>query len=71
MLGLVAAGGVGYYLYNAGGSPKVAEKKFESTSLLRCSLQNSTRVSVPPCVLRQLHEDPIISLTRFPDYVPR
>ncbi|KAL3424487.1 hypothetical protein PVAG01_03768 [Phlyctema vagabunda] len=29
-LGLTAAGGVGYYLYSAGGSPKVAEKQFES-----------------------------------------
>ncbi|KAK3378595.1 hypothetical protein B0H63DRAFT_512636 [Podospora didyma] len=29
-LGTVAAGGIGYYLYSAGGSPKVAEKKFES-----------------------------------------
>jgi len=29
-LGLAAAGGVGYYLYNAGGNPKVAEKQFES-----------------------------------------
>ncbi|TDZ26614.1 hypothetical protein C8034_v003286 [Colletotrichum sidae] len=29
-LGLSAAGGVGYYLYSAGGSPKAAEKKFES-----------------------------------------
>ena len=29
-LGLTAAGGVGYYLYTAGGSPKVAEKQFES-----------------------------------------
>lgn len=28
-LGLTAAGGVGYYLYGAGGSPKVAEKNFE------------------------------------------
>ncbi|KAG9241289.1 hypothetical protein BJ878DRAFT_521477 [Calycina marina] len=28
-LGLTAAGGVGYYLYTAGGSPKVAEKQFE------------------------------------------
>ncbi|KAH7358938.1 hypothetical protein B0T11DRAFT_109990 [Plectosphaerella cucumerina] len=25
-----AAGGIGYYLYGAGGSPKVAEKRFES-----------------------------------------
>ncbi|KAI9167755.1 calcofluor white hypersensitive protein [Paramyrothecium foliicola] len=30
VLGLGAAGGVGYYLYSAGGSPKAAEKKFES-----------------------------------------
>jgi len=30
LLGLTAAGGVGYYLYNAGGSPKVAEKQFEA-----------------------------------------
>jgi len=29
-LGVAAAGGVGYYLYNAGGDPKVAEKKFEA-----------------------------------------
>jgi hypothetical protein len=29
-LGLAAAGGVGYYLYTAGGNPKVAEKQFES-----------------------------------------
>ncbi|KAL2130469.1 hypothetical protein VTI74DRAFT_6355 [Chaetomium olivicolor] len=27
---LAAAGGVGYYLYSAGGSPRAAEKKFES-----------------------------------------
>lgn len=30
LLGLTAAGGVGYYLYQAGGQPKVAEKQFES-----------------------------------------
>ncbi|KAF9882098.1 hypothetical protein CkaCkLH20_00134 [Colletotrichum karsti] len=29
-LGLTAAGGVGYYLYSAGGNPNAAEKKFES-----------------------------------------
>jgi hypothetical protein len=29
-IGLAAAGGVGYYLYSAGGSPRAAEKKFES-----------------------------------------
>lgn len=28
-LGVAAVGGVGYYLYAAGGNPKVAEKKFE------------------------------------------
>jgi hypothetical protein len=33
ILGLTAAGGVGYYLYTAGGNPKVAEKKFESMYL--------------------------------------
>jgi hypothetical protein len=27
--GLVVAGGVGYYLYSAGGDPKVAQKNFE------------------------------------------
>jgi hypothetical protein len=32
-LGLGAAGGVGYYLYTAGGNPKVAEKQFESMLL--------------------------------------
>ncbi|KAK7700122.1 hypothetical protein SLS64_011140 [Diaporthe eres] len=30
LLGLTAAGGVGYYLYGAGGNPKVAEKQFEA-----------------------------------------
>lgn len=34
VLGLGAAGGIGYYLYSAGGSPKAAENKFESTSSL-------------------------------------
>ena len=29
ILGLTAAGGIGYYLYTAGGNPKVAEKQFE------------------------------------------
>ncbi|EXJ84927.1 hypothetical protein A1O3_05602 [Capronia epimyces CBS 606.96] len=28
--GLAIAGGAGYYLYNAGGDPKTAEKKFEA-----------------------------------------
>lgn len=30
-LGVAAAGGVGYYLYTAGGNPKVAEKQFEGS----------------------------------------
>ncbi|KAH8670879.1 hypothetical protein BX600DRAFT_232304 [Xylariales sp. PMI_506] len=30
VVGLAAAGGVGYYLYSAGGSPKVAEKQAEA-----------------------------------------
>ncbi|CAK7197577.1 hypothetical protein SEUCBS139899_000225 [Sporothrix eucalyptigena] len=30
VLGLALAGGAGYYLYSAGGSPKVAEKNFEN-----------------------------------------
>jgi len=29
-IGVAAAGGIGYYLYSAGGSPRAAEKKFES-----------------------------------------
>lgn len=33
--GLVVAGGVGYYLYGAGGDPKVAQKQFEGISLFR------------------------------------
>jgi hypothetical protein len=32
--GLAVAGGVGYYLYSAGGDPKVAQKKFEGTGPL-------------------------------------
>lgn len=30
ILGIGAASGVGYYLYNAGGNAKAAENKFES-----------------------------------------
>lgn len=33
-LGLAAAGGVGYYLYGAGGNAKVAEKQFEGTQTI-------------------------------------
>jgi hypothetical protein len=39
-----AAGGIGYYLYGAGGSPKVAEKRFESTS----SRQNPLHTTQSP-----------------------
>lgn len=31
-VGVAAAGGIGYYLYKAGGDPKVAEKDFEGRS---------------------------------------
>jgi hypothetical protein len=31
--GLVVAGGAGYYLYSAGGDPKVAQKNLEGTPL--------------------------------------
>jgi hypothetical protein len=31
-LGAAAAGGIGYYLYQAGGNAKAAEKKFEGQS---------------------------------------
>lgn len=39
ILGLGAAGGIGYYLYSAGGSPKAAENKFESTIRCPCHLR--------------------------------
>jgi hypothetical protein len=32
--GLALAGGAGYYLYSAGGDPKVAQKKMEGRSIL-------------------------------------
>ncbi|ESZ97503.1 hypothetical protein SBOR_2050 [Sclerotinia borealis F-4128] len=41
--GLAAAGGVGYYLYSAGGSPKVAEKQFE-TDLSRASAKVKSEI---------------------------
>ncbi|KAH8596527.1 hypothetical protein B0O99DRAFT_620685 [Bisporella sp. PMI_857] len=43
VLGLTAAGGVGYYLYSAGGSPKVAEKQFES-DLARASAKVKSEI---------------------------
>ena len=33
VVGLAAAGGVGYYLYTAGGDPKVAQKNFKGLFL--------------------------------------
>jgi hypothetical protein len=33
VFGLVAAGGAGYYLYNAGGDPKVAQKMAQGAQL--------------------------------------
>jgi hypothetical protein len=32
-IGLAGAGGIGYYLFSAGGNPKAAEKKFEGELL--------------------------------------
>ncbi|TVY56786.1 hypothetical protein LCER1_G002185 [Lachnellula cervina] len=43
VLGLTAAGGVGYYLYTAGGNPKVAEKQFE-TDLSKASAKVKSEV---------------------------
>ena len=37
--GLVAAGGVGYYFYQAGGDPKVAQNKAERTSHTRSPIR--------------------------------
>lgn len=60
--GVAAVSAVGYYLYSAGGSPKVAEKKFERKSIglepigrvegygveiLTCSLQMMSRPRLP------------------------
>ena len=42
---LAAAGGVGYYLYSAGGNPKVAEKKFESMLCTLCMVSSMTDLS--------------------------
>ncbi|MCJ1302061.1 hypothetical protein MMC08_004862 [Hypocenomyce scalaris] len=42
ILGLTAAGGVGYYLYAAGGDPKVAEKKFEHDAAAASSKARSS-----------------------------
>lgn len=46
-IGLAAAGGVGYYLYSAGGSPKVAEKQFESMYNIPISFRLTTTTPLP------------------------
>jgi hypothetical protein len=40
-LGLTVAAGAGYYLYTAGGNPKVAEKQFERKQHLSGERANS------------------------------
>ena len=45
--GLAVAGGVGYYLYNAGGDPKVAEKKMEGQDALFTTIVTSTNMMQP------------------------
>ncbi|KAL9125528.1 MAG: hypothetical protein Q9217_005285 [Psora testacea] len=44
-LGLVAAGGVGYYLYQAGGDPKVARKEVEHDMTSATSRAKGEKVS--------------------------
>jgi hypothetical protein len=39
--GLAIAGAAGYYLYSAGGDPKVAEKKFERKLSLILSISHT------------------------------
>jgi hypothetical protein len=39
--GVALAGGVGYYLYTAGGSPKVAEKQLEGTLQSTCVVKEA------------------------------
>lgn len=44
VVGLVAAGGVGYYLYTAGGDPKVAQKNFQADA---AEAQAKVRSEIP------------------------
>ncbi|KAK4230240.1 hypothetical protein QBC38DRAFT_496771 [Podospora fimiseda] len=44
-LGAAAAGGIGYYLYSAGGNPRVAERKFEADAHRASS---KLKESIPP-----------------------
>lgn len=47
-LGATAVAGVGYYLYAAGGNPKIAEKKFEGGLTRSYSLDAQTTLLTPP-----------------------
>jgi hypothetical protein len=46
VLGLGAAGGVGYYLYSAGGNAKAAEAKFESTNYPSHDINNTISLTL-------------------------
>lgn len=53
-VGLGVAGGIGYYLYQAGGDPKLAEREFERTShpsVLRLVTPADTRQMMPRACL--------------------
>ena len=52
ILGGTAVAGVGYYLYNAGGSPKAAEKQFESTFCPQPLTIPSKRSAIPSSELK-------------------
>ena len=52
--GVAAVGGIGYYLYSAGGNPKLAEKKMEGTRFLNTTFlylhltDNAASQPMPP-----------------------
>lgn len=52
IVGVAGAGGAGYYLYNAGGSPKVAEKRFEG------KMGTPTPQQTPPPLLIHVSPSP-------------
>lgn len=56
LLGLTAAGGVGYYLYTAGGDPKVAEKQLEGMSPYLDQEPSNTANSIPSRYVQGLRE---------------
>jgi len=45
--GVTALAAVGYYMYQAGGDPKAAEKRFEGTSLNINSIDTMARLLIP------------------------